>query len=92
MIQRLSSSSTIDHYSLYGAARKDKIIDVWTSRYRGTFEIFQNSTYVYTGRLTGNLFSYLQRIVKEKGGGGRGEGASILIESSEYFSLFNVHD
>ena len=61
MIQRLSSSSTIDHYSLYGAARKGKIIDVWTSRYRGTFEIFQNSTYVYTGRLTGNLFSHLQR-------------------------------
>ena len=28
MIQRLSSSSTIDHYSLYGAARKGKIIDV----------------------------------------------------------------
>ena len=27
-----------------------------------TFEIFQNSIYIYTGRLTGNLFSYLRSI------------------------------
>ena len=63
MIQRLSSSSSIDHYSLYGTARKGKIIKLTSEPVATaeTFEIFQNSTYVYTGRLTGNLFSHLQR-------------------------------